>query len=127
VEVDLGYGQETQLTIPMQILCYLPPIQQMQWHYMTKKTAKQMTWHKIGVRYSDKLVHPFDVEAWTYLIAFIVRKLLGLTLFVLLLRQMGPVLMGWQLCHTFVGQYLLSPSFYLPASSSNDNTYYCYS
>jgi hypothetical protein len=34
---------------------------------MIKESAKQMTWHKKGKRYSaDKLVHPSDGEAWTH-------------------------------------------------------------
>ena len=34
---------------------------------MTEKTAKQMTWHKKGVRYNaDKMVHPSDGESWTH-------------------------------------------------------------
>ena len=34
---------------------------------MTEESAKQMSWHKMGTRYNpDKLVHPSDVESWTY-------------------------------------------------------------
>jgi hypothetical protein len=32
---------------------------------MTKESMKQMTWHKIGRRYSDTLTHRSDNEAWT--------------------------------------------------------------
>ena len=33
---------------------------------MTKESTKQMIWHKYGRRYNpEKLVHPFDGEAWT--------------------------------------------------------------
>ena len=33
---------------------------------MTEESTKQMTWHKYGHRYNpEKLVHPFDGEAWT--------------------------------------------------------------
>jgi hypothetical protein len=32
---------------------------------MTEESAKQMTWHKTGRRYSDNLTHPFDAKAWT--------------------------------------------------------------
>jgi hypothetical protein len=32
---------------------------------MSEESAKQMTWHKNGVRYNpDKMVHPADGEAW---------------------------------------------------------------
>ena len=34
---------------------------------MTEETAKQMIWHKKGVRYnSDKMVHPSDGESWAH-------------------------------------------------------------
>ena len=34
---------------------------------MTEESAKQMTWHKKGVRYNpDKLVHPSDGQSWKY-------------------------------------------------------------
>ena len=34
---------------------------------MTEESAKQMTWHKEGVRYKPwTMVHPFDAKAWTY-------------------------------------------------------------
>ena len=34
---------------------------------MTEETAKQMTWHKKGVRYNpDKMVHSSDGESWTH-------------------------------------------------------------
>ena len=46
---------------------YLPFIQRIQRLYMTEETAKQMTWHKKGVRYNpDKMVHPSDGESWTH-------------------------------------------------------------
>jgi hypothetical protein len=32
---------------------------------MTEEFAKQITWHKNGIRYNpDKMVHPSDGEAW---------------------------------------------------------------
>jgi len=34
---------------------------------MTEELAKQMTWHKYGVRYNpDAMVHPSDGEAWQH-------------------------------------------------------------
>jgi hypothetical protein len=34
---------------------------------MTKESVKQMTWHKNGKRYNpEKMVHPFDADAWKY-------------------------------------------------------------
>ena len=66
VEVDSGDGEKRQLTIPVQIVRYLPPIPRIQRLYMSEDTAKQMTWHKTGIRYSDKLAHPSDAEAWSH-------------------------------------------------------------
>jgi len=68
LEVDAGDGQpKRQLTIPVKIVRYLPFIQRIQRLYMTEETAKQMTWHKKGVRYNpDKMVHPSDGESWTH-------------------------------------------------------------
>ena len=65
LEVDSGDGQKRQLTIPMKILRHLLFLPRIQWIYMTEESAKQMTWHKNGKRYNpDKMVHPFDGEAW---------------------------------------------------------------
>ncbi|KAL6655565.1 hypothetical protein ACP70R_006391 [Stipagrostis hirtigluma subsp. patula] len=67
LEVDSGDGHKRQLTIPVKILHYLPFIPRIQRLYMTEESAKQMTWHKKGVRYNrDKLVHPADGEAWKH-------------------------------------------------------------
>jgi len=67
LEVDSGDGQKRQLTIPVKILRYLPFIPRIQRLYMTEETAKQMTWHKNGLRYNpEKMVHPSDGEAWTH-------------------------------------------------------------
>jgi hypothetical protein len=65
MEVDSAEGKKTQLTIPVSVLRYLPPIQRIQQMYMTEETAKQMKWHKTGHRYSDNLTHPSDALAWT--------------------------------------------------------------
>ena len=65
LEVQSGDGQKRQLAIPVKILRYLPFIPRIQRLYMTVESAKQMTWHKDGRRYShEKLVHPSDGEAW---------------------------------------------------------------
>jgi hypothetical protein len=67
LEVDYGDGQKRQLKIAVKILRYLPFVQRIQRLYMTEESAKQMTWHKNGVRYHpDKMVHPADAEAWQY-------------------------------------------------------------
>jgi hypothetical protein len=65
LEVDSGDGQKRQLMVPVKILRHLPFVPRIQWLYITKESAKQMTWHKKGKRYNaDKLVHPSDSEAW---------------------------------------------------------------
>ena len=57
-------GRIEQLSIPVKILRYFPVIPRIQRLYMTEESAKHMTWHKHGRRYSpDKMVHPLDGEA----------------------------------------------------------------
>jgi hypothetical protein len=64
IEVDSGDEQKRQLDIPVTILHHLPFIQRIQHLYMTKESAKQMTWHKNGKWYNpDKMVHTSDGEA----------------------------------------------------------------
>jgi hypothetical protein len=66
VESGDGGGQKRQLKIPARVLRHLPFVSRLQRLFMTEETAKQMTWHKNGKRYNpDKMVHPFDGEAWT--------------------------------------------------------------
>ena len=67
LEVDSGDGHKRQLKIPVKILRYLPFIPRIQRLYMTEETAKQMTWHKEGIRYRpENMVHPADAESWKY-------------------------------------------------------------
>ena len=67
LEVDSGDGQKRQLTIPAKVLRHLPFVPRIQWLFMTEESAKQLTWHKEGVRYKPwTMVHPSDAEAWTY-------------------------------------------------------------
>jgi hypothetical protein len=67
-EVPAGDGKMKQTDIAKKIVRYLPFVPRIQRLYMTEETAKQMTWHKHGIRYSpDKMVHPSDGEAWQYL------------------------------------------------------------
>ena len=78
----------------MKILRYLPFLPRIQWLYMTEESVKQMTWHKNGKRYNpDRMVHASDGEAWTTLMAFIMRKLKRLVMYVLCWQQMGSILM----------------------------------
>jgi hypothetical protein len=66
IEVNSGEGRpKTHLTTLVSVLRYLPPIPRIQQMYMTEELAKQMTWHKMGHRYSDNLTNPSDAEAWT--------------------------------------------------------------
>jgi hypothetical protein len=66
VEVDHGDGKKVQNEgVPMKVLRHLPIIPRLQQLFMKEETAKQMTWHKNGIRYKcDKMIHPADGEAW---------------------------------------------------------------
>jgi hypothetical protein len=66
VEVDKGDGtKEQNENIPMKVLRHLLIIPRLQRLFMSEESAKQMTWHKEGVRYNhDKMVHPADGQAW---------------------------------------------------------------
>ena len=67
LEVDSGDGQKRQLDIPVTILRHLQFIPKIQQLYMTKESAKQMSWHKNGKRYNpNRMVHASDGEAWTH-------------------------------------------------------------
>jgi hypothetical protein len=66
VEVDGGAGKKVESKIPKIIVRYLPLTPRLQRMFMTEESTKQMTWHKDGKRYSDKMVHPSDAEAWQY-------------------------------------------------------------
>jgi hypothetical protein len=66
-EVLAADGHMMQTDIAQKIVRYLPFVPRIQRLYMTEETAKQMTWHKHGIRYSpDKMVHPSDGEALQY-------------------------------------------------------------
>jgi hypothetical protein len=60
VEVDVSDGKKEQSKIPEMVVQYLPLTPRLQRMFMTEELAKQMTWHKDGKRYSDKMVHPAD-------------------------------------------------------------------
>ena len=70
VEVENGEGEKKQSKIPVSVLRYLPILPRLQRLYMLEETAKQMTWHKHGIRKEldehgvPMLVHPSDGDAW---------------------------------------------------------------
>ena len=70
IVVDNGLGEKTQSKIPVNILRYLPILPRLQRLYMLEETAKQMTWHRDGIRRATDeygnlmLTHPSDGEAW---------------------------------------------------------------
>jgi hypothetical protein len=72
LEVKGADGQMTQTKVAAKILRYLPFIKRIQRLYMTEESARQMTWHKHGKRYSakkgepPKMGHPADGESWQY-------------------------------------------------------------
>jgi hypothetical protein len=66
VEVDSGDGKKVESKIPEMVVRYLPLTPRLQQMFMTEESTKQMTWHKDGKRYSDKMMHPSDAETWQY-------------------------------------------------------------
>ena len=53
--------------VPQKILRYLPITPRLQRMYMTAASAKNMIWHKKGVRHKHPMmVHPADGEAWKH-------------------------------------------------------------
>lgn len=50
--------------VPNLVLTYLPIIPRLQRLYMSKKTSKEMTWHKDHQTEPGVMVHPSDGEAW---------------------------------------------------------------
>jgi hypothetical protein len=87
MEVDSGDGQKRQLDIPLTIIRHLQFIPRIQRLYMTKESAKQMTWHKNGKRYNpDKMVKHGNT-----LMTFTVRKPKRLVMYVLRWPQMGSI------------------------------------
>jgi uncharacterized Zn finger protein (UPF0148 family) len=66
VQVEGSDGSKKQSKIPEMVIRHLPILQRLQRLYMTEESAKQMTWHKNGKRYSDKMQHPADGDAWRH-------------------------------------------------------------
>ncbi|XP_066396736.1 uncharacterized protein [Miscanthus floridulus] len=64
IELESGDGRKTQTKVGAKILRYLPFIPRIQRLFMSEESAKQMTWHKTGRRYTDKMIHPSDGESW---------------------------------------------------------------
>jgi hypothetical protein len=71
LEVKDAHGLVTQTKKAASILRYLPFIKRLQRLYMSEDSARQMTWHKHGIRYPDadkkkKMKHPADGTAWKH-------------------------------------------------------------
>src|SRR3954470_21956095 len=68
VEVENGEGEKKQSKIPVSVQRYLPILPRLQRLYMLEETAKQMTWHKHGIRKEldengdPMLVHPSSLS-----------------------------------------------------------------
>ena len=74
-----------------------------------------MTWHKYGRRYNpEKLVHPYDGEAWTRFDMIHCEKALEALNVRVALAIDGSILMEWRLHHTLVGPCSLSLSISPP-------------
>jgi hypothetical protein len=66
VEVEGSDGTKRQSKIPEMVVRHLPFTHRHQRLYMTEETAKQMMWHKNGKRYTNKMVHPANGDAWRH-------------------------------------------------------------
>jgi hypothetical protein len=66
VEVNGSDRKKEQSKIPEMVVRYLPLTPRLQRMFMTEESTKQMTWHKDDKRYSDKMVHPANADAWRY-------------------------------------------------------------
>jgi hypothetical protein len=68
-EITRANGEKVQTKVAVKILRYLPFIKRIQRLYMSEESAKQMTWHKNGLRFKDaegrlNMGHPSDGKAW---------------------------------------------------------------
>ncbi|KAK1631026.1 hypothetical protein QYE76_005341 [Lolium multiflorum] len=68
-EIKRANGEKVQTKVAVKILRYLPFIKRIQRLYMSEESAKQMTWHKNGLRFKDEegrlnMGHPSDGKAW---------------------------------------------------------------
>jgi hypothetical protein len=63
-EADAGDGQKRQTSIAQKILRYLTLILRIQRLFITTESSQQMRWATLGERYTKKMVHPLDGEAW---------------------------------------------------------------
>ena len=70
VERDLSDGTKKQSKVPANVLRYFPILPRIQRLYLNEDTAKQMTWHKYGIRHDKDdhgrpmLIHPSCAQAW---------------------------------------------------------------
>nr|XP_043637839.1 uncharacterized protein LOC122608823 [Erigeron canadensis] len=60
------YKSNGRSKIPNLVLRYFPITPRLQRMYMSKKTAKDMTWHHDHPKEDGKMVHPSDGEAWKH-------------------------------------------------------------
>ncbi|KAJ9539492.1 hypothetical protein OSB04_032225 [Centaurea solstitialis] len=58
------YKTSGQRKVSNLVLTYLPIVPRLQRLYMSKKTSKEMTWHKDHQTEPGVMVHPSDGEAW---------------------------------------------------------------
>jgi hypothetical protein len=66
VVVEGSDGIKRQSKIPEMVIRHLPFTHRLQQKFMTEDTAKMMTWHKKGKRYTNKMVHPPNGDAWRH-------------------------------------------------------------
>jgi hypothetical protein len=65
IEVVNKDGEKVTTQIAHKQLRYIPLTPRMKRLFISKKTARHMSWHKEGVRENNQvMVHPSDSEAW---------------------------------------------------------------
>jgi hypothetical protein len=65
IEVINEEGEKVMTEVVHKQLRYMPLTLRMKRLFLSKKTARHMTWYKEGVRVNDQvMVHMYDDEAW---------------------------------------------------------------
>jgi hypothetical protein len=103
-------GEKVMMKVAHKQLRYMPLTPQMEWLFLSKKTARYMRWHKECVHENDQVVvHPSDSEAWKALDDFdadFVRDAQNV--------RIGLVMDGFTLYNMSVASYSCWPVFAIP-------------
>jgi hypothetical protein len=64
-------GEKVMTEVTQKQLCYFSITHRLKWLFISKRTARNMRWHKEGIRENDGTMgHPSDSEAWKVLDRF---------------------------------------------------------